>query len=45
MLAQNTERIEPNLKKNLFPELLWLDEMYCNIQKQTFVDILQNRCF
>ena len=45
MFAQNTESIETNFSNSLFPELFWLDKMLCNIQKQPFVDIFQNRCF
>ena len=40
MFAQNSIRIETNFNKNLFSEL-----MVSSIQKQPFVDILQNKCF
>ena len=48
MFAQNTKIIETNYNNNLFPELFWLDKMFCNIQNTSetaasdpFVDILQ----
>ena len=45
MFAENNKIIETNYNNNLFPELFWLDKIFCNKQKQPFVDILQKRCF